>query len=121
MFATTEMSRLTVAAPVGQLEQVLRMCATLSCVHIEEYGHFQDGIGVGRALSSEGADKTSALLTKVRAVSSSVNPINTGGPLSNKEVSSLLESFETKVDDALSYLEAIRESEATISLSLIHI
>ena len=115
MFATTEMSRLTVAAPVGQLEQVLRMCATLSCVHVEEYGHFQDGIGVGRALSSEGADKTSALLTKVRAVSSSVNPINTGGPLSNKEVSSLLESFETKVDDALSYLEAIRESEATIS------
>ena len=59
MFATAEMSRLTVAAPVVKMEEVLRMCASLSCVHIEEYGQFQDGIGVGRALSNEGANQGS--------------------------------------------------------------
>ena len=115
MFATTEMSRLTVAAPVGKLEEVLRKCASLSCVHIEEYEHFQDGIGVGRALSSEGADKTSAMLTKVRAVTSAVQAINTKGPVAAKEAASMMESFGPKVDDALAYLETIRESESSIS------
>jgi vacuolar-type H+-ATPase subunit I/STV1 len=115
MFATTEMSRLTVAAPVGKLEEVLRKCASLSCVHIEEYEHFQDGIGVGRALSNEGADKTSAMLTKVRAVTSAVQAINTKGPVAAKEAASMMESFGPKVDDALAYLETIRESESSIS------
>ena len=35
MFETADMSRLTVAAPVGKLEDVLRTCASLGCVHIE--------------------------------------------------------------------------------------
>ena len=94
MFATAEMSRLTVAAPVDKMEEVLRMCASLSCVHIEEYGHFQDGIGVGRALSTEGANKTSAMLTKVRAVSSSVQAINTDGPMPLNEAKKLVDAFE---------------------------
>ena len=115
MFATAEMSRLTVAAPVDKMEEVLRMCATLSCVHIEEYGHFQDGIGVGRALSTEGANKTSALLTKVRGVSSSVQAMNIEGPVSLGKVKKLVDGFESKIDDALSYLDTIRESEASIS------
>ena len=46
MFATSEMSRLTVAAPVGKMEEILRLCSELSCVHIEEYGRFEDRIGV---------------------------------------------------------------------------
>ena len=44
MFETADMSRLTVAAPVGKLEDVLRTCASLGCVHIEEYGNFEDGM-----------------------------------------------------------------------------
>ena len=114
MFATAEMSRLTVAAPVDKMEEVLRVCASLSCVHIEEYGQFQDGIGVGRALSNDGANQTSALLTKVRAVTSAVSAINTDGPVSAAEAKKLAESFETKIDDALGYLDTIRDSEASI-------
>ena len=115
MFATAEMSRLTVAAPVDKMEEVLRMCASLSCVHIEEYGQFQDGIGVGRALSTEGANKTSAMLTKVRAVSSSVQAINTDGPMPHNEAKKLVDSFESKIDDALAYLDTIRDSESSIA------
>ena len=115
MFATAEMSRLTVAAPVDKMEEVLRMCASLSCVHIEEYGHFQDGIGVGRALSTEGANKTSAMLTKVRAVSSSVQAINTDGPMPLNEAKKLVDDFESKIDAALAYLDTIRDSESSIA------
>ena len=115
MFATAEMSRLTVAAPVDKMEEVLRMCASLSCVHIEEYGHFQDGIGVGRALSTEGANKTSAMLTKVRAVSSSVQAINTDGPMPLNEAKKLVDAFESKIDAALAYLDTIRDSESSIA------
>ena len=115
MFATAEMSRLTVAAPVDKMEEVLRMCASLSCVHIEEYGHFQDGIGVGRALSTEGANKTSAMLTKVRAVSSSVQAINTDGPMPLNEAKKLVDAFESKIDVALAYLDTIRDSESSIA------
>ncbi|HII86421.1 MAG TPA: hypothetical protein HA268_00545, partial [Candidatus Poseidoniaceae archaeon] len=108
-------SRLTVAAPVDKMEEVLRMCASLSCVHIEEYGHFQDGIGVGRALSTEGANKTSAMLTKVRAVSSSVQAINTDGPMPLNEAKKLVDAFESKIDAALAYLDTIRDSESSIA------
>ena len=115
MFATAEMSRLTVAAPVVKMEEVLRMCASLSCVHIEEYGQFQDGIGVGRALSNEGANQVSALLTKVRAVTSSVKANNTEGPLSIAEAKKLMENFGPKIDDALAYIDTVRDSESSIS------
>ena len=53
MFETAEMSRLTVASPVDKMEEVLRICADLGCVHIEEYGNFEDGIGVGKSISSD--------------------------------------------------------------------
>ena len=63
MFETAEMSRLTVASPVDKLEEVIRICADLGCVHIEEYGNFEDGIGVGKSISSDESAKTSQLLT----------------------------------------------------------
>ena len=59
MFETAEMSRLTVASPVDKLEEVIRICADLGCVHIEEYGNFEDGIGVGQSISSDESAKTS--------------------------------------------------------------
>ncbi len=115
MFATAEMSRLTVAAPVDKLEEILRLCASLECVHIEEYGHFQDGIGVGRALGTEGANEVSALLTKVRGLASSVSAINTDGPMPSSAAEKLKSTFATKVDDALGYLDTIRDSESAIA------
>ena len=69
MFETAEMSRLTVASPVDKLEN-LRVCADLGCVHIEEYGNFEDGIGIGASISSEESAATSQLLTKARALQS---------------------------------------------------
>ena len=40
MFDTVAMSRLTVAAPVGRMADVLRTCTELGCVHIESYTNF---------------------------------------------------------------------------------
>ena len=51
MFDTVAMSRLTVAAPVGRMADVLRACTELGCVHIESYTNFEDGVNVGQALS----------------------------------------------------------------------
>ena len=65
MFETAEMSRLTVAAPVDKMEEVLRICADLGCVHIEEYGNFEDGIGVGKSISSDNSAMVSQLLTRL--------------------------------------------------------
>ena len=90
MFATSDMSRLTVAAPVEKLEEILRLCTELSCVHIEEYGRFEDGIGVGSSVDSEKANSTSNLLTKVQAVSSAVQAVNADGPMSHKEATKMI-------------------------------
>ena len=91
MFETAEMSRLTVASAVDKLEEVLRICADLGCVHIEEYGNFEDGIGVGKSISSEESAKTSQLLTKARALQSEISAINADGPKSVAEVKKLVE------------------------------
>lgn len=117
MFATSDMSRLTVAAPVEKLEEILRLCTELSCVHIEEYGRFEDGIGVGSSVDSEKANSTSNLLTKVQAVSSAVQAVNADGPMSHKEATKMIAGFEDKIDAALEYINTIRDAEAEISTS----
>ena len=117
MFATSEMSRLTVAGPVEKMEEVLRLCTELSCVHIQEYGRFEDGINVGKSMDSEEANAISNLLVKVQAVSSAVQAVNTEGAMSHKEASKLVEEFGEKVSTALTYINTIRESESTISSS----
>ena len=115
MFETAEMSRLTVASAVNKLEEVLRICADLGCVHIEEYGNFEDGIGVGKSIDSEESAKTSQLLTKARALQSEISAINAGGPKSMAEVKKLVESMGAKIDDALLNVDVVRDSEADIS------
>ena len=90
MFATTDMSRLTVAAPVEKIEEILRLCTDLSCVHIEEYGRFEDGIGVGSSMDSDEANAISNLLVKVQAVSSAVQAVNSDGPMSRKDASKMV-------------------------------
>ena len=115
MFETAEMSRLTVASPVGKLEEILRICAELGCVHIEEYGNFEDGIGVGQSISTDQSAETSQLLTKARALQSEINAVNTDGPKSVAEVKKLVASMKSKVDEALASIDISRDAESEIA------
>jgi V/A-type H+-transporting ATPase subunit I len=107
-----EMSRLTVAAPVGKLEEVIRQCTNLGCVHIEEYSNFEDGIGIGSSIKNEGSEIVSRLLTKVRSLQSEVNAVNMDGPTSRGSIVGMIKEFEEKVDTALDYVETIRNCES---------
>jgi len=109
------MSRLTLAAPVDAMHDIVRKCSDLGCVHIEDYTQFEEGIGVGRAIQSEDADMISALLLKVRAVRSAVSVHNSKGSISNSNAKKLTEGMSSKVEAALENIEAIREAESDIS------
>ena len=115
MFSTVDMSRLTLAAPVDAMHDIVRKCSDLGCVHIEDYTQFEEGIGVGRAIQSEDADMISALLLKVRAVRSSIAVHNSKGALSSSNAKKLAEKMSSKVEAALENIEAIREAESDIS------
>jgi V/A-type H+-transporting ATPase subunit I len=115
MFSTVDMSRLTLAAPVDTMHDIVRKCSDLGCVHIEDYTQFEEGIGVGRAIQSEDADMISALLLKVRAVRSSIAVHNSKGALSSSNAKKLAEKMSSKVEAALENIEAIREAESDIS------
>ncbi|MEZ8079243.1 MAG: V-type ATP synthase subunit I [Candidatus Poseidoniaceae archaeon] len=115
MFVTVDMSRLTVAAPVDKMEQILRICAEMSCVHIEEYGNFEDGIGIGQAIDTHSANSVSNLLTKVRGVNAHYSPNNLKGPKSVSEVQKMINSgFEEIVDQGLAFADVVRDAEAEI-------
>ena len=109
------MSRLTLAAPVDAMHEIVRKCSDLGCVHIEDYTQFEEGIGVGRAIHSEDADMISALLLKVRAVRSAVSVHNSKGSISSAAAKKLAEKMSSNVDAALENIEAIREAESDIS------
>ena len=115
MFETADMSRLTVAAPVGKLEDVLRTCASLGCVHIEEYGNFEDGIGVGKSINTDDSGHISQLLVKARALQAELNATNTGGAKSAKEANNLTMSMGEKIDSALGLVDQIRDAQSDIS------
>ena len=115
MFVTVDMSRLTVAAPVDKMEQILRICSEMSCVHIQEYGNFEDGIGIGQAIDSHSANSVSNLLTKVRGANAHYSPNNLKGPKSVSEVQKLINSgFEEIVDQGLAFADVVRDAEAEI-------
>ena len=115
MFSTVPMSRMTLAAPVDAMADIVRACSDLGCVHIEDYPQFEEGIGVGRAIQSDDADKISALLLKVRAVRSQVSVFNAKGPTSASSAKTMSQSMEAEVDKALAYIEAIREAETEMA------
>ena len=115
MFETAEMSRLTVASPVEKLEDVLRICADLGCVHIEEYGNFEDGIGVGKAISSDQSTSVSKLLTKARALQAEIAAVNPDGPKSLAEVKKMVAAMPDLIDDALAKIDEARDAESEIS------
>ena len=115
MFVTVDMSRLTVAAPVDKMEQILRICSEMSCVHIQEYGNFEDGIGIGKAINSDSANSVSNLLTKVRGANAHYSPDNLKGPKSVSEIQKMINSgFEEIVDQGLSFADVVRDAEAEI-------
>ncbi len=116
MFDTVAMSRLTVAAPVDHMTEVLRACTNLGCVHLETYTNFEDGINIGSATSSEEANRTSALLAKVRAAVSAFKPINVDGPMSVSKVKELLDgTFGDELHKGLGLLDAQRDAEAEMA------
>ena len=117
MFDTVAMSRLTVAAPVDRMADVLRTCTDLGCVHIESYTNFEDGVNVGHASDSDEANHVSALLAKVRAAISAFKPVNTDGPVPVHRVKELLEgSFGDELQKGLDLLDTHRDSEAELAV-----
>jgi V/A-type H+-transporting ATPase subunit I len=116
MFETVAMSRLTVAAPVANMEQVLRACTTEGCVHIETYTNFEEGVHVGQAVASDEANHVSALLAKVRAAVSAFKPVNVDGPMPVEQVKKLIEgSFPEELQKGLDLLDAQRDAEAEVA------
>lgn len=116
MFGTVEMSRMTLAATVDQMDNVLNECSRLGCVHIEDYVNFEDGIEVGRAVSNDGANKVSALLAKVRAARSHYKPHNTEGPISAKQLRELFDGdFTQTVDEGLGYATIVRDNQSEMA------
>ena len=115
MFETADMSRLTVAAPVGKIEDVLRTCASLGCVHIEEYGNFEDGIGVGKSINTDNSEHISQMIIKARALQAELNATNTGGAKSAVEANKLTISMGDKIDSALALVDQIRDAQSDIS------
>ena len=89
MFSTVQMSRLTMAGPNSNLDEVLRLCANLGNVHIKPYSGDMEGIKVG--VPHPDADEVSAMLAKVRAALSVLKCANKQGPVGAKEVSAALD------------------------------
>ena len=106
---------MTLAAPVDAMADIVRACSDLGCVHIEDYTQFEEGIGVGHAITGEDADKVSALLVKVRAIRSNISVFNAKGAVSASTAKSVAEKLEAEIDKALGYIENIREAEANIA------
>ena len=106
---------MTLAAPVDAMADIVRACSDLGCVHIEDYTQFEEGIGVGHAITGEDADKVSALLVKVRAIRSNISVFNAKGAVSASTAKSVAEKLEAEIDKALGYIESIREAEANIA------
>ncbi|MGB1354704.1 MAG: V-type ATP synthase subunit I [Poseidonia sp.] len=117
MFDTVAMSRLTVAAPVDRMEEVLRACTKAGCVHVESYSNFEDGVQVGQAIASDEANNVSALLAKVRAAVSAFNPVNADGPVPLARIKELLAGdFPEKLQHGLDLLDQQRDAESELSV-----
>ena len=117
MFDTVAMSRLTVAAPLSNMEDVLRACTNEGCVHVETYANFEDGIQVGQAINSDEANEVSALLAKVRAAVSAFKPVNADGPLPVRKIKDLISGdFPSELQDSLNHLDQQRDAEAEVAL-----
>ena len=100
MFSSVEMSKLTMAGSVDKLDELLRKCADLGHIHIKPYSGEVEGITVGTPHPD--ADEISAMLAKVRSVTTSIKCSNKKGPVSIKDVKkSLDDNFSEELDSVL--------------------
>ena len=114
MFSTVQMSRLTMAGPSSNLDEVLRLCANLGNVHIKPYSGDIDGITVGTPHPD--ADEVSAMLAKVRAAIAALKCSNKEGPISARDVEKALSSsFADKVDRITEVIANKADATAEIS------
>lgn len=105
---TAKMSRLIVAGTLAQLPKVLAMSAKLRTIHLVDHESTEENeFGIGAPHDS--LSEIAPLLTKVRAASSHLNPVQHLEPMTTTQVKKSLESgFEAKVD---AILENIHECE----------
>ena len=114
MFSTVQMSRLTMAGPSGNLDEVLRLCANLGNVHIKPYSGEMEGIKIG--VPHPDADDVSAMLAKVRATLSVLKCANKEGPVTAKEVSAALDgSFKQEIDSISETIATKSDASAEIT------
>ena len=100
MFSSVEMSKLTMAGSVDKLDELLRKCADLGHIHIKPYSGEVEGITVGTPHPD--ADEISAMLAKVRSVTTSIKCSNKKGPVNIKDVKkSLDDNFSEELDSVL--------------------
>ncbi len=114
MLSSVEMSRLTMAGSIGELDAVLRLCADLGNVHLTPYSGETDGISVGTPHPD--ADEISTLLSKVRSAIAVLNCTNKEGPISAKIVKQALSGkFPGDLDSISSIIENKNNADAEIT------
>lgn len=113
MLSAVEMSRLTMAGSISDLDEALRLCADLGNVHISAYSGDEEGITVGTPHPD--ADDISTLLAKARSANSVLKCANKDGPLSSKNVKQALSgNFSEKIDSVSDIIAKKSDAEAEI-------
>ena len=114
MLSSVEMSRLTMAGSIGELDAALRLCADLGNIHLTPYSADTDGISVGTPHPD--ADEVSTLLSKVRSAIAVLNCSNKEGPISAKIVKKALSGkFPGDLDSISSIIEDKNNADAEIT------
>ena len=114
MLSSVEMSRLTMAGSIGELDGALRLCADLGNIHLTPYSADTDGISVGTPHPD--ADDVSILLSKVRSAIAVLSCSNKEGPISAKIVKQALSGkFPGDLDSISSIIENKNNADAEIS------
>ena len=114
MLSSVEMSRLTMAGSIGELDAALRLCADLGNIHLTPYSGETDGISVGTPHPD--ADEVSTLLSKVRSAIAVLNCSNKEGPISAKIVKQALSGkFPGDLDSISSIIENKNNADAEIT------
>ncbi len=114
MLSSVEMSRLTMAGSIGELDEALRMCGDLGNIHLAPYSADTDGISIGTPHPD--ADKVSSMLAKVRSSITVLNCSNKEGPVSAKIVKQALSGkFPSDLESISSTIEKKNNAVAEIT------
>tara|TARA_B100000989_G_scaffold170070_1_gene127319 strand:+ start:29698 stop:31737 length:2040 start_codon:yes stop_codon:yes gene_type:complete len=114
MFSSVEMSKLTMAGSIDNLDNLLRKCADLGHIHIKHYSEEVEGITVGTPHPD--ADEISTMLAKVRSVTTSIKCSNKEGPIGMKNVQNALnDNFSEDLDFILNTITQKANAKTEIS------